>query len=395
MESYSHTRLELFEACPGAYYDKYEAKIPEPPSEPLETGKLIHEIIATYNKHCLGKGVTSDVTAVEGIAREIFFGKPTPLHPSKLTEILRLAENYATGHLIDINTTVGFEEKVLLFRETESDKWVSVDSSLSDRDESFRKMSGDRFLGVIDDLAIQEITATVTDYKSNWEIASQSSVDTNPQLDRYAWLVAMEYPQIQKIIVKLDFVRWKVIRERKYPLTRDQALAVEQDVNARIAQIKEARCNNEWPRWPGHHCGWCPRVITCAEALKFAETLTVTNQEDAERLFGDIILLDGHNKARKKQLRGYCEACNGVVVKNGMEIGFKKTESWGIPPEKYVEAFAILTKHGEDPWDYLKFSKTGLKPLLYRPGLGEELRQLVVDESSTKFGISKVKGDDD
>ncbi len=394
MEHYSHTRLELFEACPGAYYDKFEAKLPEPPSEPMGIGRLVHEIILEYNKHCLQKGVESDVTAMPAIARKKYHENPVPLHPSRFGEILRLAENYATGHLIDPHTKVGFEEKILLYRPMEAGEWVSLDPTVPDTDKSFWCTAGDAFWIVIDDLAIAGDTAVITDYKTSWEIASQNTVDTNPQLDRYAFGVAMEYPQIQYFKVKLDFVRWKVVRERQNVITRGQALAVKDDINARILQIKDARKKKKWPRWPGYHCGYCPRVVNCTEARKFDGTVIIDTPEKAEKAFEDLILLDGYNKARKEALKGFCQGA-GTIVKNGMEIGYRKVESREIPVEHWDEVAALLAEYNENIWDYVKFSMTDMKHLFERPGLGERLLALARDKSYTQFKITKVKGEDD
>lgn len=184
MKHYSYTRLGLFETCPRAFKLKYVDRLPEAPSDALVIGRLVHEIIAEYDRHLLQNGLETDVTVLPEITRRVFYKEPNQLGSTGLAEIEAIMETFAQSHVFHPGVTVGIEEQIKL------------------------QLAPDMmFWGVLDLLEIDGTTATIVDYKTDWVVRSQAEVEKDFQLQVYAWAVTREYPQVDTFRARLEFVR--------------------------------------------------------------------------------------------------------------------------------------------------------------------------------------------
>lgn len=365
MRDYSFSRLNLFESCPAAFKAKYIDKIPEAPSEALLTGGLIHKIIAEYTKHCLECAVQTDVTEIPAIAQRCFYEQPAGLGSSKYGEILSLAQYFADTHQANIQYLVGIEE------------WIQAE------------LAGGKYLfrGIIDRLDIEDSAATITDYKTDYQIRSQSDVEHDFQLAVYAWLVSREYPQVEQFEVRLDFVRFNV--QRSAVFERGQVEKIEGQILALIGQVEKAIAERKFPPRPGHFCAWCGYSSRCPAAKQIpADVRPITGAEDARAVAEELAILERQVAVRKEALKAYCSQA-GPVEANGLTWGFQKVGGLGI---ENVEGFVqILNEHGLDPRPYLTVNGTKIKKLWEKNGLGEKLKAIAVDKSTTRFEGKKVK----
>lgn len=364
MRDYSYSRLSLFESCPAAFHMKYVKKIPEAASDALAFGGLIHKIIATYSQHCLSQGLETDVTAMAGIARQCFYDEPCGLSSDRFPEVLALAEQIAASHTVNPLTVVGIEE------------WVQA--WLANRKYLFR--------GIIDRLDIQDNLAIITDYKTDWQLRTQADVEADFQLAVYAWLVSLEYPQVDTFTVRLDFVRHGVVRETT--LDAGRVAQVEGQVLGLISQVEHALAQGKFTPRPGHFCAWCGYSNQCPAAKMIpADVGMITSDEDARKVAEELAVLERQVAVRKKALKNWCNQAGPVEV-NGITWGFHLVESRTI--EDVPEFVRLMQEAGQDPRPFLAVNGTKAKKIFGNPELVEKLQSVIKDRSYTRFDSKKV-----
>lgn len=368
MRDYSFSRLNLFESCPAAFEMKYVKKVPEAPSEPLAFGGLMHHIIAEYSKHCLQKGLETDITAMPEIAHTCFYGKPSGLDSSRYPEVLSLAEYIAGGRTVNPLTVVGIEE------------WVQA------------WLGGKKYLfrGIIDRLDIEDRTAIITDYKTDHLLRTQADVEADFQLAVYAWLITKEYPQVDRFIVRLDFVRHGVVREAV--LDAGRVSQVEAQVMGLIGQVETALAKRKLPPRPGHFCSWCGYSAVCPAAKDIpADVRPIATGEDARTVAQELAVLERQVAVRKAALKEYCNQA-GPVEANGLVWDFHLIESRTIGD--VPEFVRLMQEAGQDPRPFLAVDGTKAKKIYNNPALVEKLQAVIKDKSYTRFEGKKVKGGD-
>jgi putative RecB family exonuclease len=367
MRDYSYSRLNLFENCPAAFCKKYVEKVPEAPSEALATGNLVHKIIAAYSRHCLSQGLESDITAMPGIVRQCFYDQPCGLASDRYPEVLALAQQWADTHTVPLATLVGIEE------------WM--EAWLANRKYLFR--------GIIDRLEIDGTTAIITDWKTDWQLRSQAEVERDFQLAVYAWLVSREYPQVDRFVVKLDFVRYNVVRQAELDMGR--VAQVEGQILGLIGQVEQAIKSGKFPPKPGHYCAWCGYSQQCPAAKNIPDDVRpITSAEDARRVAEELAVLERQIAVRKEALKAWCNQ-NGPVKVNGLVWGFHLVESRTI--EDVSEFVRLMNEAGVDPRPYLTVNGTKAKKIYGNPELVERLQPIIKDRSYTRFDSKKVGGD--
>lgn len=367
MRDYSYSRLSLFESCPAAFQMKYVKKIPEAASDALAFGGLIHKIIATYSQHCLSQGLETDVTAMPGIARECFYAKPCGLSSNRFPEVLALAEQIAASHTVNPLTMVGIEE------------WVQA------------WLAGKKYLfrGIIDRLDIQDNLAIITDYKTDWALRTQADVEADFQLAVYAWLVSLEYPQVDQFTVRLDFVRHGVVRETSLDSYRVKQVA--DQVLGLIGQVEQTLAKGKFPPKPGHFCGWCGYSGQCPAAANIpADVRPIMTQEDALAVAAELAVLERQVAVRKEALKNWCNQAGPVEV-NGLTWNFFLVESRTI--EDVREFARLMQEAGQDPAQYLSVNGTKAKKIFNNPELAEKLQGIIKDKSYTRFDSKKLGGE--
>jgi len=365
MRDYSYSRLNLFESCSAAFKFKYIDKIPEAPSEALAFGGLTHRIIAAYTKHCLECGVQTDITEIPNIVQKCFYDQPAGLNSSKYKDVLDLAQYFADTHQAGLQTLVGYEEWV--------QAWPAGKKYL--------------FRGIVDRLDIQNEMAVITDYKTDWQLRPESEITNDFQLAVYAWLVSQEYPQVEKFVVQLDFIRYNV--QRSTTLEKSQLAQVEKQVLGLIGQVEKAIADDKFPTRPGQFCSWCGYSLKCPAVKNIsANVKPITGEEDARAVAEELAVLERQVAIRKEALKNWCREA-GPVETNGLTWGFFKV---GGPAIEDIDGFVqLMNEHDLDPRPYLSTNGTKLKKLWNDPELAEKLAGIAVDKSVTRFEGKKVK----
>lgn len=363
---YSHMRFNLFESCPAAFRFKYIEKAPEMPSRALLIGRLIHDIIAKYEKHLVRKQVQTDITTLPGLATQIFYKAPNGLTTADLDEVQSILEAYAQAHALDYSTVVSIEEMM---------KFPLLDGKVN-------------FWAVIDLLQINGDLAIITDHKTDHQVRSKGDIERDPQLAIYCWAVRKAYPQVERFKVGLDFVRHGVTREAEFDLE-----IVEKTESRIFGMIDTIERERKFEPRPGAFCSMCGYIDRCQAAKDAAGSgpVAIATPEDARVWAGRLAVLEAQAERIKNGLKGYCNVA-GVVEANGLAWGYHKSESKGVVS---TEAFiGVLSAAGEEATPYLSVGATELKKALKNPKLAAALGPVLVDKSYTTFKSVKTKGDE-
>jgi hypothetical protein len=245
------------------------------------------------------------------------------------------------------------------------------------------------FRGIIDRLEIDGTTAIITDWKTDWQLRSQAEVERDFQLAVYAWLVSREYPQVDRFVVKLDFVRYNVVRQAELDMGR--VAQVEGQILGLIGQVEQAIKSGKFPPKPGHYCAWCGYSQQCPAAKNIPDDVRpITSAEDARRVAEELAVLERQIAVRKEALKAWCNQ-NGPVKVNGLVWGFHLVESRTI--EDVSEFVRLMNEAGVDPRPYLTVNGTKARKIYGNPELVEKLQPIIKDRSYTRFDSKKVGGD--
>jgi CRISPR/Cas system-associated exonuclease Cas4 (RecB family) len=355
--NFSYTRLDLFSSCPFAYKQKYIVKAAEIRSEALDTGSIAHAAIDRYLKHLIETGQQTDITAMADIVHGVFYGgEEHGLGSSEYQEVFDICQLFADRFILNPDTAYGPEE------------WFE------------HKIGPDLMRGKIDWLEMDGNAAVVTDWKSDRAIRSQSDVDSDFQLKVYAWGLWRMFPHIEEIIVRLNFIRYFVPRETV--IYSDEMPQIEKQITSQIEQIKAEK---EFKATPGKFCQWCPYTEACP--LVISNLISCQNADDAERLFGEILMMQRKIDERKEALKAYTNK-NGVIELNGMIIGYTPSTSNSI---KDVKAFIDASERNDIKWmDYVNIDGRKIKKLERHEVIGE----LFEETTTTKFQVKKAKGEE-
>lgn len=352
--NFSYSRFNLFAGCPFAYKQEYIIKAAKIRSNALDTGSLAHAAIDGYLKHLMNTGQQTDITGMEQIVHQVFYGgEEHGLGSSDYQEILDICQLFADRFILNIDTAYGAEE------------WIEV------------PLGKDLMRMKIDFTEIEGNTATITDWKSDRAIRSQSDIDKDFQLQVYAWGLWKQLPYLEEFVVRLNFICYFATRETV--IYADQMEQIEKQIVGQMEQIKAER---EFKATPGKYCQWCPYTANCP--LTISNIVSCKDGHDAERLFGEILMMQRKIDERKEALRAYTNT-NGSVELNGMMIGHIPSTGKKIED---VEAFIEAAKVSNIDWHkYISIDGRRVEKFKRHEIIGE----LFKENTTTRFQIKKAK----
>lgn len=381
----SHTRLEKADECLFGYYQQYVAKVAAPPGEPAIVGSGFHAVAERYGRHCVEKGVASDEDMIPDIVKAVCFDPKEPTAPGAVyyPKILSLAQAWASRTVFNPETIVDLEMKL-------PSGWDPGNGVYPPPN-----VGRHLFVGVIDRLELDGDTLVIRDYKTTMAIPSQSSVENNPQLRRYAGLVWQAYPQFERYRVELEFVRYGEIRFAEFgPGTGQMAL---EEVEAQLDQLEHrinavkrdpGRVEELFPPTPGAHCSYCPFSHLCPEAKREGSVPVIQDDEQAQKVLGELLVLRKRVDELQKALRAYTEERSPVEV-GGIAAGYHERRSSGFEDAKAF--FEACLQADEDPWLYLSVDNRKARRLMAR----EEFRDLVSERFIVRFELKKVQQEEE
>lgn len=226
MDTFSFSRLSLYEVCPYRFYKKYVDGYEEPITYPLALGKGVHKAIEDKIN-----GKSHEEAIANGLVEAEF-------HPEVTKDELSLLVHNAPIYEINGETEVHFN------------------IPLSD-EENAPKLQG--YIDIVG-------KDFIVDWKTNREMYH---VRDNHQLGLYAWAMS-RLKKMKEVHARLYFLRFK--RESSFIFGTDEmeearkwAYGLAKEIRGKLEMVKVMpELKDElFPATPLSHCSYCPFAIEC------------------------------------------------------------------------------------------------------------------------------------
>lgn len=351
----SWSQLEVYDTCHLQAKFRYVEKLNYPKPENYLFGSCFHDFRYRYYDHCRVEGVDSDWDAVSGIAKQAFHDAQLPLH--RWDEFEELCRTFAENR--PYNNKMGVEVRFGVNRKGE---WCSFDEA-------------DYFRGIVDGLEIQDDEATITDTKTAMSLDLPFT-----QLEVYAAMMALRYPEVKRWRLVYDFAR--IGRRQEKIVLAENLAAIREHVRLRIARME---AEQKWKAQPGEHCAECSFLGICT--YKMQNIQIITKKGEAAAAMEDYVQLAAQAKALKARLKKYVEI-HGDVEGEKLKAAFFTREEKSYDKVNLVQA---LQKIGLNPLEFMEFPAESLKKLMYDDKIGDDVRNLIHIDPVPQFDIKKRK----
>ena len=379
MRAYSFSRINTYRKCPKMFYFQYVEKKPASHSATLEIGRLVHEFGQRYIKYCVRKKLDSDYDAIEPILNSLYANTSDS---EVWQELLFMAENIAHG--------------MLVHPDTQAEIKMAFDANWKQADWFDKKI---RFRGIIDNLVIQDDLATITDYKTDRSLPAFAKLKDNEQLQDYAFLTSLLYPNIETFQVELFFVRFRKVHTLFYQKSELQ------DIRERLeAAMKTIDADTKYEPKPGVACDWCPFTGICNTYKKLLEAelpANITTPGIARQLAYKKNMMEAENRKLNAMLKSWVEV-NGPVRIDGKTLDFHESAGIEVIDKKgVILALKNAGVNDADIWENLKVNKTFIADVLKSMGKTKEALarrkelfgyiedQFCREEKTTSFRLKK------
>lgn len=372
---YSYSAINEYENCPRKYKLKRIDKLVEPSSTALVVGDKVHTLIAEYLSYCRDN------------AYPTYYAFEIPVLESAIEDEVRsIMDTFIKSHVFDWNLmqTCQIEQPIAYNKE-----WARVDW---DSPEAWMRLKRDQ-------LHIENDMCVITDFKTNRAIDfTPDAFEKKPltellQLAIYAYSAYLEYPDMERFLIRLDFVRYGMGGIRKRLLTKDEILSVPEILNGKIHIVEG---DGEYLPRVSDYCNYCAFVSRCPEGKRVFEdsgdSLIVTAADAsgaAERLKMAKVIAG----KLEKQLRVYVEN-NGPV-----DVAHESLDYHVSNVTKYFfqDVYKTLTEAHVSPAEIfakMDLSQTATENLLKaldKKQLMTDLDPLKEQTSQTAFKFKKRK----
>lgn len=227
-DRWSYSKLSCYTACPQRYAFKYgEPRRVEPPTQAAIRGSIFHSWPEAYARHCHEAG-----------DRRTDYDEGRKLASSYPPEVRELAEQFLAQ--------VEFDWSLILSRGDSIEREFEVAlpddyGSLRGRVDLVQWNEGDKELWV-------------TDWKSGW--GGEKPERCPPQLECYAWAIAQEFEQAERVSAYAHFVGNGVTHD--WAFWRDELTP-----NWALSVIDRIRADEEFRATPGQACEFCGYTNVC------------------------------------------------------------------------------------------------------------------------------------
>lgn len=298
--------------------------------EPAETGTAFHEVAAAIGMAARARRrETLEAPAALAIARHVL-AHPVPGSPvlgiHQIEDVLALVKGWAPTFVFPVYADV-YEQEQLVVHE----------------------IDGQRMSAKMDLLAVTGSEADIIDYKSGFNVPTRKEMREDPKrraaLNKYAWHVAVDYPDVEWFHLRLIFPRFQT--ERSVTIHRSEVDATADLLRIQVARIKKLY-QEGLEATGGWHCKLCAAPDLCPKARAVTanpDRGAITSEEQArdavEEHFAAKAALDQHDGRIKKWLdesgHQFVELAGGEKLGyfgggDSVQINRRKVEKLGMLP---------------------------------------------------------------
>lgn len=363
---YSHSKLNVA-SCPFLFKWRYIDKKPLVTKEPKD-GLAVHEAQQLYVEHCLKTKQASDLAAIPGIWERAC--EKTKLMDD--AESALMFEALAKSTIVDPNTIMANEYE-LAFREdfTPCDWWDKT---------GFFRVKIDRV-----DVDPQGFGATLIDYKTQFNLPSQTDVERMPQMKTYAWAgLRVMFPEAPEIAVRLIFPRYGCMT-REVVYRRADVDRFQEQIMRKIERIEKL---DRFLPVPSDQCAFCGLLST--ECPLKDNPYADVNAANAVQAAMRFVQLSEELKRLKKSLSTYAEKIGPVDIGTGL-VGYHPKEKKDMDVAK---GLAWLRANAADALDVcISIPITGLQKKLGKERYEAIVAAAVSIKVSSEFGFEEKDED--
>lgn len=350
-------------ACDLLYSIAVIEGAPAPPNEFTLRGRQIHQFTSEYINHLVKTKQKTDLAFVKG-------------YQGLIGDAFDIKEKIGERLIIDPEKVWGTEVHIVMDREFKARlEWPLA---------SDYEMTLD--LITLHD----EHTAEITDWKSYFQVTDPDTF----QARLYSLGLMMLNPNLQKVIFRLEFVRWGVGKSEVF--TREDIPRLQEEArNYRARQVMLHQDPAMREATAGNHCRYCPRLaVDCPLDM----VLRIEKNTPAE-LTGLAVY---HKLALGKIMGHLREVCKEAGPQSyDDKTGHTYRAEWGTHARKsYPLPETVIVLH-----NWAKTAKEDLMPKLTvsglssplkakkRADLADELANVAVMNTSGRFNVGLVKDD--
>lgn len=376
---YSYSAINWFLKCPLYFKLKRIKKAKEADNPLMRIGRVSHDVFGDYSQHCVENSLPTDVDKLVDIVDK-YRGE---LQDNEFEEVKELAENFAQTHIFqpESNDEIMIEQRLAF-----DEDWELLDDWF--HNETFFRAIMDRFH--IEE-TVNGLTGVIRDYKTGWKVPAQSEVEDSLQLKMYAFIGSLMFPEVERFLVVLDFVRYNT--ERKAVYDREEAESFGQVIMKYIEKIEEAEKFKANPG--GEHCELCGFSGKCQAFQDYLEEtgeddVTEDNAKDLARRYRILKTEVGKLKGK---LKTYVKGNGSIPIGNEV-LGYNKVEKTFVEDTRGV--VELMGKNGVPKdiiWGALYTNMTSIRKALRKAGKMELYEEIVEnftrDRVETHFKYTK------
>ncbi len=358
----SWSRLSLWDTCRLRYWFEYIEKVKAAMGLPGLFGIAFHEYRFRYYDFLRVEGLESDWDTARDIAKVVFKEYRLPRHIKR--EFLTIADTFSQNR--PLPKKMNFEVR---FGVNGNGKWASFDKA-------------NFFRGIADGLEIDGDTGVITDAKTTMSMELPFT-----QLEDYAAILSLRYPEVEVWKLVYDFVRYNRLKSTE--VLAANLGAVREDIRDKIAQIESAK---KFPADPGVHCAHCPFLSLCDHGKRIARKIRIPEtQGEALQMAADFLFVQAQQKQRKGIIKEF--------VQDFGDVQTTKIKAAFFPNEKktadVLGLIKFLKKVGMKPQDYVTFPAAALKKLMRDQQISDDVANFISIEAGHTFKIKKPGKDDE
>ena len=200
-----------------------------------------------------------------------------------------------------------------------------------------------RISGKLDAVYLEDgdpTVVTVIDYKDMWSLPPQKEVSEGAYFQQrcYAMLLFANFPAIEKVILREQYVRFSQTRESS--LSREQAEEVEGEMAALAERFDRAYEEKTWVPQSGKHCNFCIRPTACPIPVFARDEGRITDETRATQVAHQLIVAERVVKQARTALRAFADVHGPIPVRDAKgprALGYVEAERLERPSLEQIE----------------------------------------------------------
>jgi len=357
----SATRMQMYLTCRWKYWCNYELKLPRKPNVSFKLGIAVHEALALagniWKKN--ERFTVEDIDAIRDLYNKVAakqgISDTTIYHEGQHMVMGRL-KNFGQGKILTV------EDR---FRVT-TDEGVLLTGAMDKVEE------------------IADNTILVTDYKTSNYFETAAELKSDIQLSVYDVVASIKYPNYDRIILALDYLRNEPVHTYR---TVGERLGFMEYMLAIYKEMLKLEKENAVPTL-NDMCNWCDFTDHCTayqEALGGKSFIKKKPEEyNDEELVKDYLdikskkrILDNRERQLKDYILGKIESTGEDLVGQGKRLYIRQNPSTSYDPRTAYEVIPI-----EDFLGMVYISKRDMDSYLDKHPVG---KAKIMETASRKY----------